>query len=109
MASRFTAERALEKYEEKLIELPNVVGLTVASDTGDENAADHAVVVLVANQLDEAVRRIPQFLELDAATRVPVRVVEIGTLRPESSGRTDRHLGGRGERQAATISRSRSV
>jgi len=84
MASRSAAEKALQRYEDELSRLPNVVGLTIASDSGDVHGADHVVVVLVANQLDESVRRIPRWLELDSATRVPVRVVQVGGLRPES-------------------------
>ncbi len=93
MATEEHCERALELHEEGLFDLPNVVGLGIASagesDPGGEDVSpgDLAVAVYVEQKLppEEVAEgdRIPRTLEFpgaDGPQEVPVRVIEQGVI-----------------------------
>jgi hypothetical protein len=94
MRSEAVVKRALELYEDRLSELPNVVGLGIVDDP---NGTGPAVAVYVSEKVPPKVLsppdRIPQFLMIEQKNlecRVPVRVIETGIPKLESAGKLGR-------------------
>lgn len=93
MTSRRQAERAIEMYADELSAFPNVVGVGM-SDSGDGQRPRSERVLAVGVYVSEkkpvseldASELLPGFVEIDdegATVKVPVKVIEIGGVRPE--------------------------
>jgi hypothetical protein len=108
MATRAQCERALEHFGEWLSTLPNVVGLGVVeleveleAELEEEKAAaqktggkEYAVGVYVSKKLPPSQvpekDRVPEMLELPSRGKiilVPTKIIAIGEMRPEFTGR----------------------
>lgn len=87
MATQQLSEVALEQHADALISLPNVVAVGIVAAENPVDADDTAVAVYVSEMRPASElmpdERIPAFLEAGDQS-VPVRVIAIGELEPES-------------------------
>ena len=98
MASRSRAKRALELHEEKLLAIPNVVGLgIVPASERERSSTSLAVGVYVKQKIPRselaADEVIPAYLEVPGRGRrvnkVGIRVIETGQVEFEEPGEAE--------------------
>ncbi len=104
MATLHQCERAIERYQDELMELPNVVGLGITTaktiSKGGRSRSEHAVAVYVSKKVpkrsldpDHLIPKVLRVTTVGKKRQVRTRVIETGEFRPEEQSGVTKQQG----------------